>query len=569
MVNLIEFIEINGKTYELPKGGSGGGTNVDISGKLDKSEFNTYSAKTDTAINNKVSKDEFASYKDTVTSELNNKVNKTTYEAYTISTNNALQKKADMSYVDSTFVRQGELDEYVLILQDIDGKELSRVDLSSLVNKGMVKSVEIVGEELVITWNDEAGGMVTRIPLSDIFNPENFYTKDQTNKRIESRHVFFEKYEDFEKSARSSGVTYYIEDIKTIVHNEVEFKSMSWAKFLGENEQEYMPLAAYNKETNRLELRYFSELDELSSTALEKLVPVGLVIIPEEHDVYEDGSCGVMSLVYMSCDTPEVGCVGKKVGYAGDDGAHFMYFGNTAYIKNGNDVKLPHLGPMGDGNNKLDPKTTKQGTTTEKVAIPNNMNTGVQSISDPYGHYPDSVDAKRYYGISPYIGYDEGRNDMYSSDSLAVYNGKDKTNEILELATGQSDWRTDSKITNSVNNGYYPAACTCYRYHTEGTHEGDWYLPSIAELGYMIARTKKINDTLEHINILFGTDYANPIDYTNNNAINIWSTQPHSVSGGSITTYGTGTSVLVSTVVDNGSNGPRLGSTRAFMKLKF
>jgi hypothetical protein len=34
-------------------------------------------------------------------------------------------------------------------------------------------------EELVIVWNTEAGKQETRISLSEIFNPEDYYTKDE------------------------------------------------------------------------------------------------------------------------------------------------------------------------------------------------------------------------------------------------------------------------------------------------------------------------------------------------------------------------------------------------------
>lgn len=35
--------------------------------------------------------------------------------------------------------------------------------------------------------------------------------------------------------------------------------------------------------------------------------PVGVVVVPGSHDVYGDGSCGVMSIVSMASGTPESG----------------------------------------------------------------------------------------------------------------------------------------------------------------------------------------------------------------------------------------------------------------------
>lgn len=35
--------------------------------------------------------------------------------------------------------------------------------------------------------------------------------------------------------------------------------------------------------------------------------PIGVEVIPAEHDVYGDCTCGIMSLAEMSCDTPDTG----------------------------------------------------------------------------------------------------------------------------------------------------------------------------------------------------------------------------------------------------------------------
>lgn len=60
------------------------------------------------------------------------------------------------------------------------------IDTSRFVVDGMVQSVEIVGRNLVITFNTDAGSRVINIPLSDIFNPSDYYTKSQINSIISS-----------------------------------------------------------------------------------------------------------------------------------------------------------------------------------------------------------------------------------------------------------------------------------------------------------------------------------------------------------------------------------------------
>lgn len=44
----------------------------------------------------------------------------------------------------------------------------------------------------------------------------------------------------------------------------------------------------------------------------DRYTPIGVVVIPNSHDVYGDGSCGVMSLKAMSCDTPAIGSASEQ-----------------------------------------------------------------------------------------------------------------------------------------------------------------------------------------------------------------------------------------------------------------
>ena len=65
-------------------------------------------------------------------------------------------------------------------------------DASPFLIDGMVESVVITSvtsgqsevQVLEITWNSAAGGQVTDIPLSDIFDPSNYYTKSQIDTTV-------------------------------------------------------------------------------------------------------------------------------------------------------------------------------------------------------------------------------------------------------------------------------------------------------------------------------------------------------------------------------------------------
>ena len=66
-----------------------------------------------------------------------------------------------------------------------NGQVISTVDAKDFIVDGMVSRVYINNRELIIDWNADAGIQTTRIPLDQIFNPDNYYTKAQVNDLID------------------------------------------------------------------------------------------------------------------------------------------------------------------------------------------------------------------------------------------------------------------------------------------------------------------------------------------------------------------------------------------------
>ena len=66
-----------------------------------------------------------------------------------------------------------------IIFKNALGVKIDSIDATPFLNYGMVESVYIdhETEELVIVWNTQSGQQETRIPLSEIFNPDDYYTK--------------------------------------------------------------------------------------------------------------------------------------------------------------------------------------------------------------------------------------------------------------------------------------------------------------------------------------------------------------------------------------------------------
>jgi hypothetical protein len=219
--------------------------------------------------------------------------------------------------------------------------------------------------------------------------------------------------------------------------------------------------------------------------------PIGIVVIPGEHDVYGNGTCGVMSLKPMSYSDPDNGATSETGMFWGGFGTDISVLTNYTKVI-----------------------TTSSNTT--------NTESGGLS-SDSYAFIPkqNAVDGtptrdKSPYAPSPYVGSDYksgGPNALYSttaSDSgsnrnmLADFGGIANTKIITDLATAQSNWKTDSTITNNSGAGYYPAACCCARYKTVGTKSGEWYLPAAGELGYIVPRLYDINATISALNTKYG-----------------------------------------------------------------
>lgn len=63
---------------------------------------------------------------------------------------------------------------------------LASLDARPFIKDGMVNSVYISNNTLVITFNTDSGREAIGVPLSSVFNPNNYYTKTQVDNRIAS-----------------------------------------------------------------------------------------------------------------------------------------------------------------------------------------------------------------------------------------------------------------------------------------------------------------------------------------------------------------------------------------------
>lgn len=67
-----------------------------------------------------------------------------------------------------------------------------------------------------------------------------------------------------------------------------------------------------------------------------------------------------------------------------------------------------------------------------------------------------------------------------TTNSKTEFVGKEATQQLLEDCVDEK-WKFSEDLTNLNNTDYYYAACSCWRFHTNGTNQGDWYLPGQCE----------------------------------------------------------------------------------------
>ena len=67
-----------------------------------------------------------------------------------------------------------------------DGELLDSIDATAFIKDGMVQNVYVSGTSMIITFNTDAGKEDIVIPLSDIFDPDEYYTKQEVNTFVEN-----------------------------------------------------------------------------------------------------------------------------------------------------------------------------------------------------------------------------------------------------------------------------------------------------------------------------------------------------------------------------------------------
>ena len=233
--------------------------------------------------------------------------------------------------------------------------------------------------------------------------------------------------------------------------------------------------------------------------------PIGVVVIPPSHNVYGTGEGAAISLKWMDYNDPDNGSLSdttstRNIYFGGNYGESSANFGNINLTDNNTPPTISY--PMYVYNfhfGYLPIQDSQSGiicSTDSKTAYDNTV--GNWLIPSPYLN--DGSRNPGYYTTEYSAGDTILEGDtILGGNALSDFNGKSHTNYLIYTSIDQYNWRTASTITNEYSKGYSPAACCCWRYHTIGTNQGDWYMPAMGEIGYGISRRIDINNSMTNI----------------------------------------------------------------------
>lgn len=144
------------------------------------------------------------------------------------------------------------------------------------------------------------------------------------------------------------------------------------------------------------------------------------------------------------------------------------------------------------------------------------------------------------YSYAPHVPSPIDYFSAYSSTgATSDLDGKSNTAKILAIDNAAStDWQTASTISEADSiTTVHPAAQCCWRFSPGSTNHGDWYLPSIGELGFIIPNFSAINTAIAAVN---GETLNDDHYYYSSTEFNAYSDWVISTSDGSVDGYNSG-----------------------------
>ena len=250
--------------------------------------------------------------------------------------------------------------------------------------------------------------------------------------------------------------------------------------------------------------KLFINQDSIECINLTQYTPIGVVVVPASHT--DDETARIISLAAMDYNNPDNGNQNTHIGMAwGGYSYDIPTLKNCQYH--------PIINTNLDNPFESIQRIIEWDTGSYNIPSDFYFGTRYEGVTNPYDTATCYKKGSTYGCPSPYLN-DGSKNPLYSqiyNDGSGIgskteqMDGKVNTATILTIDNSYStDWQTATTIVNNtgtLDNNHQPhtAAQCCWRYHTIGTNQGDWYLPSAGELGYLCARFKLIDNSIKKL----------------------------------------------------------------------
>lgn len=137
---------------------------------------------------------------------------------------------------------------------------------------------------------------------------------------------------------------------------------------------------------------------------------------------------------------------------------------------------------LGDSLKEQDPAYLQEELTGGSISP-------IKAVSPTLGAAPASLGGGNYNAFSDFSGY------TWTYGCPPEYNGGGEAKETIDSA---SPSLKSSKPVSGVLGAYFPHDYV-RQFYTDGTQQGDWYLPSMGEMGFVVARYKKIHEIFDYL----------------------------------------------------------------------
>lgn len=225
-------------------------------------------------------------------------------------------------------------------------------------------------------------------------------------------------------------------------------------------------------------------LPHVSLTEDDMVVHYHPISVVELYDyLYEDGSFGKKDATKTA-----IGVCVIPGGVLPDGKARFM------------SLKGMSLTSPNEGGSDIDINWGGYGSDTPSSTNFHELVTGDTTAegTSPRGYVPKNGE----YSNRPHIPSPIGYFSAYSSEgATSDLDGKANTEKILAVDNAASTaWQTASTITNDgLTATLHPAAQCCWRFNPGSTKQGDWYLPSMGELAFIMPNFDKLNTAISDV----------------------------------------------------------------------